>query len=113
MKHFYLYALLIIFLSAGFTKNNFSNPDTQTRVVRVYPNPATSIINFEFPQTFDKSGVLTLYVYSFIGKKMNEFKITTDKITINLDDYFRGIYVFQIQDKTGNIVESGKFQVIK
>lgn len=113
MKHLYLYALLVVFLSAGFTKNNFGDPGTQTRIVRVYPNPASSVINFEFPESFDKSGTLTLIIYNFMGKKMNDYKITSDKITVALDDYFRGVYVYQIHDKTGNIIDSGKFQVVK
>ena len=113
MKHLYIYALLVILFSVGVTKNNFSDPGTQTHLVRVYPNPASSVINFEFPESFDKSGELTLTLYNFIGKKMNEYKITSDKISVNLTDYFRGIYVFQVYDKNGTIIDSGKFQVVK
>jgi hypothetical protein len=32
---------------------------------------------------------------------------------INLSDFPRGVYVYQLRDKTGRIVESGKFQVSK
>ncbi len=82
------------------------------KITHFYPNPATSYINFTFERSVDKS--YTLQIYSFIGKKMNETRISEDRLTINLDDdYFRGLYIYQLRDKTGRIVESGKFQVNK
>jgi outer membrane protein assembly factor BamB len=45
---------------------------------------------------------------------MNDIRISDSKLTITFDDnYFRGLYVYQLRDNTGRIVESGKFQVIK
>jgi hypothetical protein len=86
-------------------------PQTQPRS-HFYPNPATSYINFTFDKTVDKS--YTLQVYNFIGRKMNDIRISDAKLTINLDDnYFRGLYVYQLRDQSGKIVESGKFQVNK
>ena len=42
------------------------------------------------------------------------FCITDAKLNIVLDDnYYRGIYVYQLHDQTGKIIESGKFQVSK
>ena len=88
-----------------------SNPDT-AKIAHFYPNPATSYINFTFDKTVDKS--YTLQVYNFIGRKMNDIRISDSKITINLDDnYLRGLYVYQLRDQSGRIVESGKFQVNK
>jgi hypothetical protein len=102
-------------LFGNFVNNNATNPanDIQTRTVQFYPNPATSVINFEFPSTFDKSSGITLHIFSFIGKKMQEAPVNAGKITINLDSYYRGLYIFQIRDKSGVIIESGKFQVVK
>lgn len=81
------------------------------QVVKCYPNPATSFVNFEFPKTIDKTN--SLHVFSFVGKKMTEVPVSNTKITITLNDYYRGVYVYQLRDKGGNIVESGKFSVIK
>ncbi len=115
MKQFYLaFFISLSFLLVNFTNRNAYNAtDDQTRTVQVYPNPATSVINFEFTSEFNKSSTPTLSIFSFFGKKMNDVSITTNKITLNLDGYYRGLYVFQIHDKFGNIIESGKFQVIK
>jgi hypothetical protein len=83
------------------------------KVTRFYPNPATTYINFSFDQSIDKS--YSLQVYNFIGRKMYESKVTDPKkLTITLDDnYLRGLYIYQLRDISGRIVESGKFQVSK
>jgi hypothetical protein len=89
-----------------------SLPDGQ-KITHFYPNPATSYINFTFDKTVDRS--YTLQVYNFMGRKMVESRITDPtKLTITLDDnYLRGLYIYQLRDQTGRIVESGKFQVSK
>jgi hypothetical protein len=48
-----------------------------------------------------------------MGKKVYEIKKTPVRITINLEDFYRGVYIFQLRDSNGNIVQSGKFQVVK
>jgi hypothetical protein len=82
------------------------------KVTHFYPNPATTYINFTFDKTVDKS--YSLQIFNFMGRKMNETRITDSKITITLDDNFlRGLYIYQLRDQSGRIVESGKFQVSK
>lgn len=45
---------------------------------------------------------------------MQEVRIVEPKIILTLDDnYYRGLYIFQLRDKDGRIIESGKFQVVK
>ena len=105
-----------LLLIAGFCMFAFGFyiPDQTTptaQVIKCYPNPATSFVNFEFPKNIDKTN--TLLVFSFVGKKMTEVPVSINKITVTLTNYYRGVYVFQLRDKGGNIVESGKFSVIK
>lgn len=83
--------------------------DEAVKTVKLYPNPATSFINFEFDKKYDAT--YTLLIFNFIGKKIEDLKITDKKITLPLNDYYRGIYVFQVRDKQGEVMESGKFQV--
>lgn len=86
--------------------------EVQSKVTRFYPNPATTVINFEFDKSIDKT--YTLQIYNFIGRKMTEVRITESKITINLDDqYLRGLYIYQLRNQNSWIIESGKFQVSK
>ena len=88
---------------------SIANEDVKT--VKIYPNPATTYINFEFDKNDLNS--YNLLIFNFIGKKVEEVKIVDIKMTISLIDYYRGIYIFQLRDKQGNIAESGKFQVVK
>ncbi len=115
MRKLYLPGLVILtfFINSYVVENtSFDNPSDSSKITHFYPNPATSYINFTFDKTVDKT--YTLQVYNFIGRKMNEARITDAKLTINFDDnYFRGLYVYQLRDQSGRIVESGKFQVNK
>ncbi|MFN2439793.1 MAG: T9SS type A sorting domain-containing protein [Chitinophagaceae bacterium] len=84
---------------------------TSAPIIRFFPNPASSIVNFDFQKAYEKG--YTLQVYSFLGKKMYE-KINVDQRTsINLSEYNRGVYIYQLRNKAGKMVESGKFQVSK
>jgi hypothetical protein len=48
-----------------------------------------------------------------MGKKVHEINKILPRMYIPLEDFYRGIYVYQLRDKEGNIIESGKFQVVK
>jgi hypothetical protein len=112
----YIKKLLVI---AAITVNGFLYANNvsdgfypQVKIVKCYPNPAVSVINFEFPSDVDRNYVLQ--IYSFTGKKMTELSLSTNKISVTLNnDYYRGIYIYHLQDKGGRIIESGKFQVVK
>lgn len=112
MKKYYLLACLFfctIAVNAN-TAEPFVGDVIFIKVARFYPNPASSVINFEFKNA-DKA--YTLQVYNFLGKKLISVPVNTTKITLPLESFFRGLYVFQLRDASGNIVESGKFQVIR
>jgi len=48
-----------------------------------------------------------------MGKKVTEIKPVTQHIDVSLSDFYRGVYIYQLRDKDGQILESGKFQVLK
>jgi ABC-type metal ion transport system substrate-binding protein len=114
MKKLYTIILLSFFAFATsfIVANKNDINDVQIRTVQCYPNPATSFVNFEFAANTEKQNY-TLAIYSFIGNKISESAITTSKITVTLENYQRGLYVFQLKNKVGQIIESGKFQVVK
>ena len=113
MKHSYLFFLIFIglLLSSFVVYSVDDGSIDQPKIVELYPNPATSVIYFEIPNNTEKT--YTLLIFNFIGKKVNEFVISNSKIAVSLDNYYRGLYVYQLRDKNGLIIESGKFQVIK
>lgn len=112
MKYIYLIFLLTFsfFANAQAGKISSTSPEMmQVKVIKFYPNPATTVINFELLQQADKN--LTLQIYNFMGKKVFENIDIEQKTTIPLSEYFRGVYIYQLRDRTGKIVEAGKFQV--
>lgn len=117
MNKFYLIILFIgfsFFARAQESKTSdtpFSSEIVRAKVLKFYPNPASGVINFEFLKPVQKD--LTLQVFNFIGKKVFELNGVSQKTTVPLNDFYRGVYIFQLRDKSGRIVESGKFQVNK
>ncbi len=112
-KFIYILTLLIgiTFTSFAQSKTASDQGASATKFIKFYPNPAASVINFDFQQGYDNS--FSLLIFNFMGKKVYELKNTPSRININLEDFYRGIYVFQLRDKNGVTLESGKFQVIK
>lgn len=90
--------------------SNELNGDGAIKIIRLYPNPATSFINFEFKNI---SEPYSIQIYNFLGKKVYSQLVTSNKITIPVDNLYRGLYIYQLKDAFGNIEESGKFQVVR
>lgn len=117
MNKFYLIIIfsgLAFFGQAQVAKTGEANlafDNVQSKAVRFYPNPANNIINFEFSRPVQRD--YTLQVFNFLGKKVFESNAISQKTSIPLTDFYRGIYIFQLRDKSGRIIESGKFQVSK
>ncbi|MGG9971561.1 T9SS type A sorting domain-containing protein [Ferruginibacter sp. SUN002] len=105
----------ILLISLNFTSfaqtRTAANVDPIVKLIKVYPTPAATGINFDFQRGFDKN--LSLQLYNFMGKKVYETKTTTQRFYLPLTDFYRGVYVYQLRDKTGKILQSGKFQVVK
>ena len=86
-------------------------PDPEPKIVKFYPNPAISYIIFEIDKA---SGVnYSIQIFNFLGRKVKEVNDMTAKTTVSCSDFVRGIYIFQLKDSNGRIVESGTFQVNK
>ncbi len=108
--------ILYIFLFIGFSVAGYGQSKTtpvkeNIRVTKLYPNPATNYINFEFSSKTEEP--YSILVFSFIGKKVDDVKVSDQKLTLPLNEYYRGVYIYQLRDQKGNIVGSGKFQVVK
>ena len=106
--YIFLITVLFSFGANAQAKTLLTDP---VRYIRFYPNPAITSINFEFQKEYDKS--LSLQVYNFIGKKVLDISSVTPKLNISLNDFYRGVYIYQLRDRSGRILESGKFQVTR
>ncbi|MCU7548671.1 T9SS type A sorting domain-containing protein [Chitinophagaceae bacterium LB-8] len=79
--------------------------------VRFYPNPAITTVTFDFQKNYEKG--YSIQIFSFLGKKMFEANNLGLRTSINLSDFNRGVYIYQLFDRNGKMIESGKFQVSK
>jgi len=80
--------------------------------IKFYPNPATTFIQFDFSENTDLTGA-SFKIFNFIGKKVFETDRLKLRTVVNLNDFFRGVYIFQLTDRHGRVIESSKFQVQK
>ncbi|WP_346319003.1 T9SS type A sorting domain-containing protein [Chitinophaga sp. YIM B06452] len=106
--------ILLCTLSFPAWSQSKSLPETTegaSKVVKAYPNPATSKIYFEIQRNNDK--VYEIIVYNFLGKKVDHIKNLAGRTEVPLDNYYSGLYIFQLREKNGTLVESGKFNVVK
>lgn len=111
MKRFLLFLFIFfstVLFSPAFAADGWSTVDP---IVRLYPNPATSVVNLDLGRMVNRG--YSVQVFSFLGRKMYEATNVTQRITLNLADYNRGVYIYQVRDRSGKLVETGKFQVSK
>ncbi len=52
-------------------------------------------------------------LFNFMGKKVMEVTALNQLTNISLNGFYRGVYIFRLSDKNGNVIDSGKFQVIR
>lgn len=107
-------ALFILFFTfvticAFSQKNTVQSGIDENKIVKFYPNPAIDIISFDINHLVEKG--YTIQIYNFLGRQVLVVPISTTHVTVALKDFFRGIYIFQLRDKSGVIIESNKFQV--
>lgn len=101
-------SFILVSASASFAQSS-RTPATDGGKVKLYPNPATSYITFDLQKSHQKG--LTIVVYNFLGKKMYESQNVAEKTTLPLNDFSRGVYIYHVNDQSGRMVDTGKFQV--
>jgi hypothetical protein len=81
------------------------------KIVHLYPNPASISLNVDLLRSSETNA--SLVIYNFMGKKIQEVKNINLHFSIDLQRYYRGIYIYQIRNRKGCIIDSGKFQIVK
>lgn len=110
MKIFYiLVSILLMNVTPALSQARGPMPDPEPKVVKFYPNPAVSFITFEIDKEANKTA--TLQIFNFLGRKVKDVSDLQPKTVVNLNDFVRGIYIFQLKDASGRIINSGTFQV--
>jgi hypothetical protein len=116
LKKFLLIVSILLLTTASNAQTQpraaLTNAGLQSSILRFYPNPATTVITFDFQRSYDKGYSIQIY-NAVIGRKMFEQSNIPDKTQIDLSNFTRGVYVYQLFDRAGKLVETGKFQVSK
>lgn len=107
--------ITILLFTAGFSlavqAQGRPDRDAAARLVRFYPNPASEVVYFELPGGAEKN--YTIQLYNFMGKKVRETNAAEGRNQVLLDGFYRGVYIYQLRDKSGRVVDSGRFQVVR
>jgi len=108
-----LFYILFLFVLSGYQAISqvHIEPFPETRIIKFYPNPAVSQITFSFENGAEKDK--SFQIFNFIGKKIYELQSVSSKTIVDLSNFYRGVYIFQVRNRNGKVIESGKFQVTK
>ncbi|MDI5899318.1 S8 family serine peptidase [Flavobacterium yafengii] len=72
----------------------------------LYPNPASDTVSVSLPAKFDRGIV---FIYSILGQKVLEQKITPEASIISLKSLHEGVYLYKMESdgfsKTGKIIK--------
>ena len=111
LKKFITILFFTCLTACSLAQKSWAQTGTDVKIVKFYPNPATSFITFDVQRPVEKGYIIQ--IYNFLGRRVLSVAISSNRVTVPLDNLFRGVYIFQLRDKSGNIVESNKFQISK
>jgi Secretion system C-terminal sorting domain len=117
LKKLVIILSFILFISNIALAQTSSTPDvtisnTQVKIIKTFPNPATTYVNLSFQRDYSRN--YSIRIINSLGKKMYEAKNIPTFLTINLraEKFYRGMYIYQLLDKNAVIIESGKIFVV-
>lgn len=74
--------------------------ENDAQAVRIYPNPAKSVLNIE------ATGLQEIVIYNALGQKIGAFAAEGDKLTVGIDDFVGGIYFIHLVSDNGTSVKT-------
>jgi len=77
-----------------------STIDTGIPVIRIYPNPSSSVVNIDYPENIETS------VFNILGQQI----LKTNSKTINISNFDKGTYFLITKDENNSITN---FKLIK
>lgn len=79
------------------------------KAIRVYPNPASEFINFDF----GNNTASTLTITNVSGQVVSNVNVNSNKATVSVSEFDKGIYFYNAIDANGNVITTNKFVVTK
>jgi Secretion system C-terminal sorting domain len=113
-KIIFILSFIIGINCTSFAQNRTTSNDgtAQVKMINAYPNPATTVVNFAFQKDYNRT--YSIQILNSIGKVMYSGKNMPSFLSIDLkaEKFYRGIYIYQLLDRNGIVVESGKILVV-
>ena len=111
MKFIPAILLVVLLASTGYSQKIPASVEAASEKSKVhfFPNPASTTITFEFAVPIERG--YSLQVYSFLGRQVATVAVVNNRVSVNVSDLMRGVYVFQLRDNNGRVIASNKFQV--
>ncbi len=91
----------------GFSGYNSINETSQNNGVDVYPNPSSTITNFDVVS----ENANEVVIYDMTGREVNRLKIDNKKAQLNSYAMAEGVYTYSILTKENEVLSRGKFAV--
>lgn len=82
------------------------NNVSKTEELQMYPNPASSELNFVYEGSSD---IKTAAIYNIIGKTMAVFRVSGNSANMSLENMPAGIYILRLANAQGQLVATRKF----
>lgn len=111
MRYIYLILFFLLVSTASFSQKvqGPAGSVPQKNNVQFFPNPASTTITFEFSINAEKGS--NLHIYSFLGRKVLSVPVTGNRVSVNVSNLMKGVYIFQVTDNNGRVIATNKFQV--
>jgi hypothetical protein len=77
-----------------------STIDTGIPVIRIYPNPSSSVVNIDYPENIETS------IFNILGQQI----LKTNSKTINISNFDKGTYLLITKDENNSITN---FKLLK
>lgn len=94
------------FIVTSNAPSSVGNVSRTSEELSVYPNPATSEINFVYDGS---SEIKTAAIYNIIGKVMAVYRVNGNNANMSLENMPAGIYFLRLANAQGQLVATRKF----
>jgi hypothetical protein len=88
-------------------KPNGINEVSQAHHTLVYPNPASTQVTFRF----SAQNAQYISVYDLTGREITKAEMLNGTSVLNTSSFSNGLYLFRLLDKSGNVLDNGKFTI--
>ncbi len=96
----------VVDLSNLLSINNNNSFSSEKTFFKIYPNPVNDKLNILSINSIKETDIR---IYNTIGEMVKESLMNKDLTTLNVSDLSKGFYFYQITDRSGKLLDTGKF----